>query len=30
MGPETITENVTLGQFGDPEGNVIGLVQAAS
>jgi uncharacterized protein len=30
MGPETIMEGVTLGQFLDPEGNVIGLTQAAS
>jgi predicted enzyme related to lactoylglutathione lyase len=30
MGPETIMEGVTLGQFTDPEGNVIGLTQAAS
>jgi predicted enzyme related to lactoylglutathione lyase len=30
MGPETIMENITLGQFLDPEGNVVGLTQAAS
>jgi uncharacterized protein len=30
MGPETIMEGVTLGQFLDPEGNVVGLTQAAS
>jgi uncharacterized protein len=30
MGPETIMEGVTLGQFQDPEGNVVGLTQAAS
>jgi predicted enzyme related to lactoylglutathione lyase len=30
MGPETIMESVTLGQFLDPEGNVVGLTQAAS
>jgi predicted enzyme related to lactoylglutathione lyase len=30
MGPETIMEDVTLGQFRDPEGNVVGLTQAAS
>jgi hypothetical protein len=30
MGPETIMEGVTLGQFTDPEGNVVGLTQAAS
>jgi len=29
MGPETIMEGVTLGQFTDPEGNVVGLTQAA-
>ncbi|MDX6411666.1 MAG: uncharacterized protein QOE91_1182, partial [Gaiellaceae bacterium] len=27
MGPETIMEQVTLGQFKDPEGNLIGLTQ---
>jgi predicted enzyme related to lactoylglutathione lyase len=27
FGPETIMENVTLGQFTDPEGHVIGLTQ---
>lgn len=30
MGPETIMENVTLGQFSDLEGHVVGLVQSAS
>jgi predicted enzyme related to lactoylglutathione lyase len=30
MGPETIMEGITLGQFLDPEGNVVGLTQAAS
>jgi predicted enzyme related to lactoylglutathione lyase len=30
MGPETIMEDITLGQFSDPEGNVVGLTQAAS
>ena len=30
MGPETIMEQVTLGQFTDPEGHVIGLVQGQS
>lgn len=29
MGPETIMENITLGQFSDPEGNVVGLIQSA-
>jgi predicted enzyme related to lactoylglutathione lyase len=29
MGPETIMENITLGQFNDPEGNTIGLIQSA-
>jgi predicted enzyme related to lactoylglutathione lyase len=29
MGPETIMPDVTLGQFRDPEGNVIGLIQGA-
>lgn len=29
MGPATIAEGVTLGQFADPEGNVVGLTQAA-
>jgi predicted enzyme related to lactoylglutathione lyase len=28
MGPETIMENITLGQFTDPEGNVVGLTQS--
>jgi predicted enzyme related to lactoylglutathione lyase len=27
FGPETIMEGVTLGQFTDPEGHVIGLTQ---
>jgi predicted enzyme related to lactoylglutathione lyase len=27
MGPETIMEQITLGQFQDPEGHMIGLVQ---
>lgn len=27
MGPETIMPELTLGQFKDPEGNVIGLTQ---
>jgi predicted enzyme related to lactoylglutathione lyase len=27
MGPETIMEEITLGQFKDPEGNLIGLTQ---
>jgi len=27
MGPETIMPEVTLGQFKDPEGNLIGLIQ---
>ncbi len=29
MGPETIMENVTLGQFQDPEGNLVGLIQGS-
>lgn len=29
MGPETIMPGVTLGQFKDPEGNLVGLTQAA-
>lgn len=28
MGPETIMEGLTLGQFTDPEGNVVGLTQS--
>jgi predicted enzyme related to lactoylglutathione lyase len=28
FGPETIMEGVTLGQFLDPEGHVIGVTQA--
>ncbi len=30
MGPETIMDQVELGQFTDPEGHVIGVVTAAS
>ena len=30
MGPENIMDQVTLGQFQDPEGHLVGLVQAAS
>jgi uncharacterized protein len=30
FGPETIMESMVLGQFTDPEGHVIGLVQGAS
>lgn len=30
MGPETIMPDLTLGQFKDPEGNLIGLTQATS
>jgi predicted enzyme related to lactoylglutathione lyase len=30
MGPETIMDGITLGQFLDPEGNVVGLTQSAS
>jgi uncharacterized protein len=30
MGPETIMDRMVLGQFEDPEGHVIGLVQRAS
>ena len=29
MGPEQIMDQVTLGQFTDPEGHLVGLVQAA-
>jgi uncharacterized protein len=29
MGPETIMPDVTLGQFKDPEGNLVGLIQDA-
>jgi predicted enzyme related to lactoylglutathione lyase len=29
MGPETIMEGVTLGQFLDPEGRVVGLTQSS-
>ena len=29
MGPERIMDQVTLGQFTDPEGHLVGLVQAA-
>ena len=28
MGPETLMPGVTLGQFADPEGHVVGLLQA--
>ena len=28
MGPETMMESITLGLFSDPEGHVVGLVQA--
>ena len=28
MGPETLMPGVTLGQFTDPEGHVVGLLQA--
>ena len=28
MGPETIMDTVTLGQFSDPEGHVVGLVKS--
>jgi predicted enzyme related to lactoylglutathione lyase len=27
MGPENIMDMVTLGQFKDPEGNMVGVVQ---
>jgi predicted enzyme related to lactoylglutathione lyase len=30
MGPETIMDSITLGQFADPEGHVIGLVQTST
>lgn len=30
MGPEKIMDSVELGQFEDPEGNLIGLVKSAS
>jgi predicted enzyme related to lactoylglutathione lyase len=30
MGPETIMESLVLGQFRDPEGNVVGLTQSSS
>lgn len=30
MGPETIMGRMVLGQFQDPEGNVIGLIEGAS
>ena len=30
MGPEKIMEGVELGQFTDPEGNVIGLIKGGS
>jgi len=29
MGPETIMPDITLGQFKDPEGNVVGLIQGS-
>jgi len=29
MGPETIMENITLGQFTDPDGNLVGLIQSS-
>jgi predicted enzyme related to lactoylglutathione lyase len=30
MGPETIMESIVLGQFADPEGHAIGVVQRAA
>jgi len=30
MGPEQITDEVQLGQFTDPEGNLIGVIKSAS
>ena len=30
MGAETIMPDVTLGQFKDPDGNVVGLIQSAA
>jgi hypothetical protein len=30
MGPETIMNQIELGQFTDPEGHVIGVVKGAS
>jgi uncharacterized protein len=30
MGPETIMDRMVLGQFNDPEGNVIGLIEGGS
>ncbi len=30
MGPQTVNEEVELGQFKDPDGNVVGLVKDAS
>jgi uncharacterized protein len=30
MGPEKIMDQVELGQFGDPEGHVVGVVKSAS
>ena len=30
MGPETIMGRMVLGQFQDPEGNVIGLIEGGS
>jgi hypothetical protein len=29
MGPETMTEDLTIGLFNDPEGHLVGLVQSA-
>lgn len=29
MGPETIMGRMVLGQFKDPEGNVIGLIEGS-
>ena len=29
MGPEPVTDDVEIGQFADPEGRVIGVIQAA-
>jgi predicted enzyme related to lactoylglutathione lyase len=29
MGPETIMDSITLGQFADPEGHVIGVVKTS-
>lgn len=30
MGPETVMDRMVLGQFKDPEGNVIGLIEGGS